>query len=117
MNILLNMIYDVKKSPIEFYKPSAACWKELSKIIDHIVMEEGINNVQSQHQLNSMFSYVLELGNLKSEIPLWVYYTYLKSKDTYGILESTSALPSVRLDFNVSSIKGRPVKNNEKILH
>ena len=117
MNILLNMIYDVKKSPIEFYKPSASCWKELSKIIDHTVMEEGINNVQSQHQLNSMFSYVLELGNLKSEIPLWVYYTYLKSKDTYGILESTSALPSDSLDFSASSIKGRPVKNNEKLLN
>lgn len=117
MTVLQKMISDVEKSPINFYKPSATLWKELSKMIDHTVMEEGINNVQSQHQLNSMFSYVLELGNLKSEIPLWVYYTYLKSKDTYGILELTSALPSNKLDFSASSIKGRPVKNNDKLLN
>ena len=117
MNILKKMISDVEKSPINFYKASASCWKQLSRVIDYTVMGEGIGNVQSQHQLNSMFSYVLELGNLKSEIPLWVYYTYLKSKDTYGILESTSALPSDTLDFSASSIKGRPTKNNEKLLN
>ena len=117
MNILSNMISDVEESLIEFYKPSSTCWVGLSKMVNRTIMSEGINNVQSQDKLNSMFSYVLDLGNLKSEIPLWVYYTYLKSKDTYGILESTSALPSNSLDFSASSIKGRPVKNDEKLLN
>lgn len=117
MNTLSKMIFDVQQSPIEFYKPSSTCWDELSRIVNRTIMIEGIDNVQSQDKLNSMFSYVLDLGNLRSEIPLWVYYTYLKSKDTYGILELTNALPSDSRDFNASSIKGRPVKNGEKLLN
>jgi len=117
MDVLSKMISDVEKSSIEFYKPSSTCWEGLSKFVDREIMTKGIHNVQSQDRLNSLFSYVLDLGNLKSEIPLWLYYNYLKTKDTYGVLELTSALPSVNKDFKPSSVKGRPVENNEKLLN
>lgn len=117
MEILNKMIIDVKESDISFYKASNTLWESLSVHFEKIISSQGINNVQNQDEFNNLFSYVLSFGNLKNEISMWLYFNFLKSKDTFGILEKTYALPSEKYDFNSSSIEGRPIRNNEKIIN
>lgn len=111
------MISDSESSDIMFYKPSKTLWKHLSEQVNQTILNQGVKNVQSQDELNEIFSGVLLFDNLNTEIPLWLYYNYLKEKDIFGILELTKALPSKKYDFNSSSIIGRPKRKNEKILN
>jgi hypothetical protein len=117
METLGQMISDVEESNILFYKPSETLWKDLSVDFFNAIKNKGIGNVQSQEEFNNFFSYVLPCGNLKTEIPMWLYYNLLKSRDTLGILEKTQALPSDIYDFSPSSIDGRPLRGNEKLLN
>lgn len=111
------MISDLESCDIMFYKPSDTLWKNLSEQVSQITSTQGVKNVQSQDELNEIFSGVLGFKNLNTDIPLWLYYNYLKDKDIFGILELTKALPSNKYDFNPSTIIGRPKRNNEKIIN
>lgn len=117
MDFLKQMIIDVEGSDINFYKASDTLWKGLSDSLQELIKNNGINNIQSQDEFNNLFSYILNYGNLRTEIPMWLYYNFLKSKDNFGILEKTTALPSGKYDFSSSFIENRPIKNNEKIIN
>ena len=117
MNFLNEMIYDVEKNEISFYNPSDTLWKNLSNVFSNTIATQGIKNIQNQDEFNNLFSYVLPYGNLKNEIHLWLYFNLLKERDTFGILNKTTALPSEIYDFTSSSIPNRPLRNNEKIIN
>jgi hypothetical protein len=117
MEILDQMISDVGRNQISFYNPSPTLWRSLSDNLNGLIRTQGINNIQSQDNFNTLFSYVLPLGNLKNEIHLWLYYNLLKERDVFGILDKTTALPSEKYDFTSSPVPNRPVRNNEKIIN
>ena len=114
--ILEQMILDVEESEISFYKASDVLWDELSKKFQKIIRSNGIKNVQAQDEFNHLFSYVLPYGNLQTEIPMWLYYNFLKKNDTFGILEKTSTLLSEKYDFDASNTIGRTTKE-DKVLN
>jgi hypothetical protein len=117
MDFLKQMVIDVEENNINFYKASDTLWEGISESFQHLINNNGINNIQSQDEFNNLFSYVLDIGNLKKEIPMWLYFNLLKSKDEFGILAKTSALPSDKYDFSSFSIKNRPIQNTEKIIN
>jgi hypothetical protein len=92
-------------------------WAEISKNFKNTLSNGGIANIQAQSYFNSLFSYVLSIGNLSKEISIWSYYNYLKSKDKFGILHKTKVLSANEYDFNVSDIVGRESKKEDIILN
>ena len=100
------MIRDVEENDVVFYKASKTLWEGLSQKFEQNIVSLGVENVQAQEEYNNLFSYILPYQNLQTEIPMWLYYTFLKSRDKFRILEKTKALPSEKYDY-FPSVAGR----------
>jgi hypothetical protein len=109
--ILNEMISDLNQTNIKEYKPSETLWLTISNRFEESFNSLGIGNIQNQNIYNGLFSFIFDNTGLTFQTALWSYYSYLKSKDKYNLLEKTTALPSgnSNLDYNpYSEIVGRP---------
>jgi len=94
----------------DFYKPSDVLWKMYSNDFEWRLMNEGINDVQSQ-EFNKTFSlfspFTAKLHYFHSS--MWLLYNNIKKRDKFSLLEKTEALLTgdANLYFNPSSIIGR----------
>lgn len=113
------MLKDVACSEIDFYKASDVIWKTISKNLSKIIEDKGLENVQGEFEFNCLYSYVLTYMNLSNEIPLELYYNFLKSKDEFNLLEKTKALPTNKSEYDYvqSNTVGRPLRGNERLLN
>jgi len=117
--IFKRMLKDESLNDIDFYKASDVIWKRISNDLNTIIENKGLDSIQGEFEFNSLYSYVLDFNNLLHEIPLELYYNFLKSKDTFNLLEKTKALPTHKLqyDYKQSDIVGRPYRGNERLLN
>jgi putative sugar O-methyltransferase len=120
IEILNEMISDLNTTSVEEYKPSSVIWNTISNRFQKSFMEEGINNVQNQNAYNGVFSFIHNIHTLSFESALWSFYNYLKTKDTYKLLEKTVALPAGNSDYDYNpyeKILGRPDDRENKLIN